>query len=297
MQSMRLVNASLKESKAVGLNIKLYLSQEDWEYELDVLQVFDAAVVHIDRWDELRVWYPDNSSWQEIGPRITQMEERTKNIHISRLRSLSLNLPEGFPTDEGVLDESDSAIHFYRTWSLPSLRHLQVINFAPVPFAAPSLTSLSFILRARSERGYSLLRLFHFLSSVPYLEDLELFLDRLVEDQDLPEIALHHLKTLRVQYVSQSEPHMFFFVKALVTPAIRSMYLSVVDESDPDLDTNVDLTRWLNSFFCHDSYPTLEDFTLEFMDVHDHSPNFEIPFEKLPNLHTLTLDTSDWLPR
>lgn len=51
MNSMRLIHASLEQSKAVGLNVELCLSPDDWGYRLDALQTVDAALAHIDRWE------------------------------------------------------------------------------------------------------------------------------------------------------------------------------------------------------------------------------------------------------
>lgn len=73
--------------------------------------------------------------------------ERTKNILAPRLRSLSVAFSPDLVEDETVLDSSDSTIHFYRSWPLPNLRRLEAYNLVPVPFIAPSLTSLSIELR------------------------------------------------------------------------------------------------------------------------------------------------------
>lgn len=62
-------------------------------------------------------------------------------------------------------------LHFYKTWSLPTICNLRAKGFIPVPFSAPKLTSITIAIRDREGDGHSPVRLIEFLSSVPQLED------------------------------------------------------------------------------------------------------------------------------
>lgn len=299
MFSMRFLHASLKESKAAGLNIELDLNGKAFGNHLDALQVVDASLAHVDRWEHLDVSSSEIDSWEEIGPLIIEIDERTKGIHAPRLRSLSIDFNCDFPHGEGIPDRLDSAIHFYRTWTLPNLRHLQADNFVPIPFIAPSLTSISIELESPSEyianpRSHSLRRLLDFLASIPYLEDLNLLLEWLDDESVLSPVVLYHLKTFRVQFAFWTPLKVSLFAKALATPAIRCIHLSIQGQFDPE--PIADPTEWLSSFFSSSStYPTLEEFTFKF-DTCDDSLEFLVPFKRFPNLRALTLESGDWSP-
>lgn len=294
MKSMHQVHSSLKESKASGLYVDLHLEPNDppLKYKLDLLSVLDAALMHVDRWESLRFSAKFNDCWLETESCIRRIDERLKNIDLPRLRSLSIEYSDEFDdvdvdVDIYPLDDPNSAVHFHRTWSLPKLHELYITNFIPVSFAAPALSSLSMELEVTDRDEPSALRLIEFLSSIPQLEDLYLTLGILNSAEDLPPLVLPHLKSFRLDVKEWMIPHVALFTKALITPIIHSMHLHVecLAAGEPDL------SGWLEAFLCHNKYPTLKELTFDFFD-YESRLTYEIPFEKLPTLETLTLDTA-----
>lgn len=71
MNSMRLIHASLGKSKAVGLEIQLFLYPALRGLYLDALQVVDASLAYIAQWKHFSVSSLEADSWQELGPYIT----------------------------------------------------------------------------------------------------------------------------------------------------------------------------------------------------------------------------------
>lgn len=128
MESMHQVLRSLKESKAVGLHVDLHLEPNEppLRYKLDLLSVLDAALVHVDRWESLRFSALYDYSWSETEGCIRRMDDLLKNIHLPRLRTLSIEYPMMFDDVDGdgiyPLDDPNSAVHFHRTWSLPNFK-------------------------------------------------------------------------------------------------------------------------------------------------------------------------------
>lgn len=296
MKSMHQVNRHLKESKAVGLHVGLHLKPKEppRTSKLNLLSVLDAALVHVDRWESLHFSVKSDFPWSGTEACITKMDERLKNIHLPRLQTLSIEYADEFDDVEedygdDPLDDPNSAVHFYRTWSLPKLYELTIENFIPVPFAAPALSSLTLILQGTERGELILLRLIEFLSSVPHLEDLHITLGNLDAEWSLPSVVLPHLKSFRLDVMQWMIPHIAPFTEALITPTIHSMHLHVERYAvgDPEL------TEWLQTFLCHDEYPTLKELTFDFFDYNSES-SYEIPFEKLPSLETLSLDTAHW---
>lgn len=297
MKSMHHVHRSLKESKAVTLDIELHLvTREPQDFSLDSTQVLDAALVHVNRWENLRFTSRPNPSWENTKDSIGKLDERLKNIHLPKLRSLSIAFPDEFEDDESDVDPVDdpnSVVHFYRSWSLPKLHDLHIERFIPVSFVTPALSSLTLSLPMKDGDGFSVLRIIEFLSSIPHLEDLRLSVGDLIVAPDLPSLILPHLKSLRLDVMHWMILQVAPFTKVLFTPTIHSMHLSVERHGDGDPE----LLEWLEAFLCHDEYPSLKELTFDFLDYFGNSSTYTIPFKRLPNLESITLDTSQWHPR
>lgn len=278
---------SLKQSKAVGLEVDLRLSpSESADGFLDVHEVLDHVLPHKRRWKTLSIKLIQ-------GEMSTKINERLSSLHLPRLTSLTISYE-----DEEDYDP-ESFFHHFRSIQAPSLQRLRIQNFIPQSMpGAPMLSSVKIELHNITLVGDTFRDLAIFLSSTPLLEVFDLSLKRLGVEEvyDIPIVVLPNLQTLRIDVEASICPQLAPFREAIITPAIRKMHWIIRDGyNGPGW---LHETGWLGLMLCHDEYPTLQEFYFKFdwYDVQCRRPTYYIPFGKLPSLRTLTLDTPCILP-
>lgn len=293
MKRMECVSRHLERSKSIGLNVEIV--PKPWTSPkivcyLNQLEVFDAALSYTDRWESFTLGVASS-----MPPDIS--ERLNKLTHLLRLKVFRFECNDN-------MEEFEDPI-FLKSSCAPQLHRLHTINYLPGLSALPStLSSLEFVT-TDIEFGPQLChRLCTLLVSVPNLTELSLTLECIrtpfTSDDKIPPCILRNLNVLKFTIESVICDELLSFREALITPAIVECIFSVENAKVGCCSGYKGLlsANYLEVMLCHDVYPTLESLTVRFdsVDMDDDIAHFIIPFQKVPNLCELTVDTRGFSP-
>lgn len=280
----------LERSKSVGLNVQVIPKPRDPFCRapyLDQLEVLDAVISHKERWESIELGISTASIPHNMRERLDKL------THLPRLEDLC------FARADGLLEDPS----FLKSLCAPQLRRLRAINCLPGPSALSStITSLELKIVEVLVDLQLCHRLYALLGSVQNLTEASLILDcyeiTLPSDIEFTPLILRNLKILEFDVYSLACDELLSFRKALITPAlvncvfsVRASEVACFVEEDGLMSAN-----YLDFMLCHDEYPTLEALSVYFDAMNDRIASFTIPFEKVPNLHELTIDTCGFYP-
>ena len=278
----------LERSKAAGLDVyfkypDLCRKNEPKRTSDKFLRMLSAAIPHSQRWENITLDFTSKH-----GLALDDAVKPLESLRLPRLHTLVI----AYPVDKLDNDDPYPSWEFYKTLEMPKLCTLIIRNAVPQPFTAPLLTSLTINLR---RVGFYVRMLSEFLAANCALErlELDLYASWVYDPQDVMDAMLANVKVLVLRLGDTPLDRLYQFRKALHTPNVRKVVLNVRNEIWGDhyrtVEANDKSNAHLSFALCQDNFPFLE--YLSFTHSGGGYDNYNIPFKKLPSLHTLKLRT------
>ena len=291
LPEMNLLLEYVYASAEVGLDVSLHVGEPDMVFNsehahINLLEAIDELLPESERWEVLSFYIsiPVSEDVDDDDGPLIEMAERLSHLELPRLRVMRYEVSTGFKFMDSI-NSLDSFLHYYNTFTLPNLRRLEIANFIPVPFSAPALTSVRIELWNENADVLNFDNLVRFLSSIPKLENLTLHLLSFSAPplEAIPQGTLECLTTFDMVAHVELCHSLQRFMEALVMPAVVKMRLELRHRAW------IPNTNWMTFFLCGQEYPTLEELSINVVLNLNDRPSFSIPFQKVPNLCSLSI--------
>ncbi len=225
-------------------------------------------------------------------------------LHAPQLSEIVIGFPYEYYRDKSIAREVQGEMHYYSTWSTPSLHSMKTSNLIPVPFSGSiSLSTLSIYMDlCKRYPGLDFKSLATFLGSCPVLEEFNLKIRDSLSEHESPvpqalpsRTEIKAVKKLELVFGYCDSSTISYFMEAVHFPNVSIASLRLL--GDPDTH----IQNFIQTMFPDSSaFPNLTRLQLTVKQTRDewtHShltmQSVSIPFASLPKLEHLTLTLFD----
>ncbi|THH01496.1 hypothetical protein EW145_g6901 [Phellinidium pouzarii] len=294
----------LSRSKDVGLRVILACAFGGTECKCS--KGFDSflrtIVPHASRWKEFQIEAAPHQLWVYLP----QLRLHCYELQLPLLDTLVLAHSESSISDL-TTDFDEDLLHFYRTWSMPNLRHLKAYDFLPHVFmlhSNPFPQTLTFCSFTLDNSDTELPRLMSFLAQQPSLHSLTIVMGAALLSNEplINTVKLAHLESLDVHINLDLFPvpdtsftrllvMQFFF--CLDTPRLSKISINLEG-------CDADVGEWLECIFPRlpsdndpDPYAALREISFSMRTRLDKKEKTDLLFKKFKNLEHLSISAPD----
>lgn len=286
------INAFLARSGTTGLCVDFVFPMQGIEVN-NWDKFLQAVASESHRWHELSLCYPfgHDDKYDEIWRQLSGSDPQA--LRRLRIAGPAFGNPPPFRS------------HFYRSWSIPNLRDLEVVEIIPMPFAN-AITRLQLII-TNSETLGNWASLLSFLDSIPTLVNLTLMLTwKLGTPNSSPRLVLPNVESMDLAVLTMVRGNATAFAELLTVPCfgatlfcpkLNSLNLSITlntpsNQNEPWPRKDI-MTSHLLDILTPNGFPSLTDLRLV-TSLLPKAPDlsFSIPFGRIGRLKRLHLQTS-----
>ncbi|KLO08227.1 hypothetical protein SCHPADRAFT_1001087 [Schizopora paradoxa] len=261
------------------------------------------------------IFYPDLQYYVPamLIPDLDTLRSESIGINTSLLNQLVIHYPFRVLKDEIYNGLEKDALHFYSTWSSPSLRSMSCKNFVPIPFPGTSALSyisieLAFHFHESGICAYNATAIASFLSSCQALTNFSMKIracTAVIPSPPNQKYMTSHVKSMELLFACCTETVVSSFLDAVSFPDVESLRVSCNSRGLEDYGSGVQHLPVLDAAFPYDNvFPKLSHLELIISSADPCNPHLtrfaparpvSLPFAKFSRIRSLLLTTETTL--